>query len=516
MPQESVADWLPLWILAARWVLLPVAAFVAVSVLARIAEWAFVKRPVPKEPPAWPENAHALQRIGWTPLFGFLLTGMILWLFVADPSLGASHPPRGLFALFVLAGSAAAVCEGKRLLARHGGLRLGWGEILRTQLALAALESWPLCAFVALLVLGQNSDPYPRTRFAVGAALLLFLGLGGALWLARLFGILRPAGERLRACAARVAERAGMATPRAYEVGMFFPNAFALIVRGESGGIVVTSAALECLEEPELEAIVAHELGHLRERRWLALLHLLPGLTAAFYALWIVTLAQPVLTIWWLAPPIAAIALWLGRIPWLRAAERRADAFAHAHADPASLARALETLHRASLVPPRLGKGSTHPDLASRQLAAGVTPSADSAARPGKRHSWVIALCSGAIVLAAVSARDALLVPQAGPWRARTLLALRGPDPLPLARLAEHELVAGRPRAAHALFRAGALLEPANPWWTMQETAALLADGDCAAARQRLAESERRSAPFPPEDSAEWYAWARAEVADCR
>ena len=36
-----------------------------------------------------------------------------------------------------------------------------------------------------------------------------------------------------------------------------------------------------------------------------------------------------------------------------------------------------------------------------------------------------------------------------------------------------------------------------------------------ASTRERLAESERRSASFPPQDSAEWYAWARAAVINC-
>ncbi len=513
MSEESIGDWLPLWIVVARWVVLPVGTFLAVSVLARVAEWVLLKGPVPKEPLAWPENAHALQRVGSTSVIGVLLTGMTLWLFLADPSLGGTDPPRKLLALLVLAGYAAFVSDRRRLLARHGGLRLRWGEIVRARLAFAALMSWPLYAFVVLLVFGRNSDPYPRARFAVGGALLLFLWLGGAVWLARRFGILRPAGERLRACVARVAERAGIAAPAAFEVEMVFPNAFALLL---SGGIAVTSAALECFEDPELEAVVAHELGHLRERRAHALF-LLPGLAATFCALWAVTLAQAALGWWWLAFPIGAIVLWFGHVRLMRSAERRADAFAHAHADPASLARALEILHRALILPPRFGKGATHPDLVSRQLAAGVTPHADSRApRPGKRHPAVIALLSGGVVLAAAFTRDILCAPQAGAWRARTLLVLRGPDPFSLARLAEHELAAERPRAAHALFRAGALLDPENPWWTMQETAALLADGDCAAARQRLAESERRSATFPPEDSAEWYAWARAALADCR
>jgi hypothetical protein len=171
---------------------------------------------------------------------------------------------------------------------------------------------------------------------------------------------------------------------------------------------------------------------------------------------------------WWLAIPAGFLVLRLGLLRFSRALERRADAFAHAHADPASLARALELIYRASAAPPRLSNAS-HPDLAARQLEAGATPSVEAAGplRPGPNPA-AIAVLSGVVTFAALVARGALFLPEAGPWRARTLLALRSPEPFSLARLGEHELAFERPRAAHALFRAGARLEAANPWWTMR------------------------------------------------
>jgi len=64
----------------------------------------------------------------------------------------------------------------------------------------------------------------------------------------------------------RLAERAGLPLPRLFVMPQAAPNAFATGRDPDHAVIAVTSGILEVVNERELTAVLAHELGHVRNR----------------------------------------------------------------------------------------------------------------------------------------------------------------------------------------------------------------------------------------------------------
>ena len=65
---------------------------------------------------------------------------------------------------------------------------------------------------------------------------------------------------------ARLAERAGLPTPRVYVCPQQAPNAFATGRNPSHAVVCVTSGMLERFPMQEIEAVLAHELGHVKHR----------------------------------------------------------------------------------------------------------------------------------------------------------------------------------------------------------------------------------------------------------
>ncbi len=65
---------------------------------------------------------------------------------------------------------------------------------------------------------------------------------------------------------ARLSDRAGIPKPRVYLIPSESPNAFATGRNPEHSVVAVTEGLLRILSERELEGVVAHELGHIRNR----------------------------------------------------------------------------------------------------------------------------------------------------------------------------------------------------------------------------------------------------------
>src|SRR2546428_1370100 len=63
-----------------------------------------------------------------------------------------------------------------------------------------------------------------------------------------------------------IARQAGVPTPRIWESGDSSPNAFVFGRTVSSAELVVTQALLERLNQDEIRAVLAHEIGHLRHR----------------------------------------------------------------------------------------------------------------------------------------------------------------------------------------------------------------------------------------------------------
>jgi heat shock protein HtpX len=132
-----------------------------------------------------------------------------------------------------------------------------------------------------------------RTFMLMAALVALFMGLGflvagrsGALVALVMAGamnafaywnadklVLRMHGARevgaehpLHRLVSALAARAGMPVPKVYLVDQPQPNAFATGRNPDHAAVAATTGLLETLDRDEIEAVMAHELGHIRNR----------------------------------------------------------------------------------------------------------------------------------------------------------------------------------------------------------------------------------------------------------
>ena len=146
-------------------------------------------------------------------------------------------------------------------------------------------------------------------------------------------------------------------------------NAFAMPVSSE---VVVAESLVRELDEAELDAILRHEMDHLREPAWMTL-----GRIVSANAHGVLLLAKPVMGTFGHAGMGALMLAWLllsmgfGRLA--RKFEAKADAHG-ADADPMAFASALLKMHRKALIPAVLERPGTHPHLYDRLIACGFTP----------------------------------------------------------------------------------------------------------------------------------------------
>lgn len=199
----------------------------------------------------------------------------------------------------------------------------------------------------------------------------------------------------LYAIVANLAQRAGLPTPRIAIIPDETPNAFATGRDPEHAVVAVTEGIMRILSRPELEAVIGHELGHVKHR------DILIGSLAAVLAQAIMFLSRMAM---WVSPrdeegrsnPIAGIAImilgplaaFLLQMALSRSREYLADDYsAHLTGRPDMLASALERLHSYNeqvpmqaaqpatahmmIVNPLSGGGlmtlfSTHPPMAAR------------------------------------------------------------------------------------------------------------------------------------------------------
>ncbi len=130
-----------------------------------------------------------------------------------------------------------------------------------------------------------------------GATIGLLLGLvmvGGSYWFSDKLAV-RAAGAQpadsselawLRQDIERLAQRAGIATPRLYVSPSMQPNAFATGRNEKHALVCVTAGLLQVLDRDEVAGVIAHELGHIKNR------DILIGSVAAAIATGITYVAQ--------------------------------------------------------------------------------------------------------------------------------------------------------------------------------------------------------------------------------
>jgi Zn-dependent protease with chaperone function len=206
----------------------------------------------------------------------------------------------------------------------------------------------------------------------VGTA--LGVAFGGPL-LSVLTTALRPATPEVRAIANRAASREGIrlwTVLRLPTHGAHFANAAAL---PWARTMIVTDWIVELLSEKELEAVLAHEAGHLSEGPWVILGRLGTVIVLLF------TLSTGIRIAEVIEPGAAPAMLGIGvlvAIPILlavrnlaRRMEERADAHARDNVSPEALADALLKLHHDARMPLVTGRKRVHPDLYDRLVACG-------------------------------------------------------------------------------------------------------------------------------------------------
>jgi heat shock protein HtpX len=161
----------------------------------------------------------------------------------------------------------------------------------------------------------------------------------------------------------RLAQRAGIPMPRVYIIPSDAPNAFATGRNPQHGAVAVTEGILRTLDTDELAGVLAHELGHIRNRDTLIMT---VAATLAGAITMLAHMAQwgaifgfgrrdeedsgggGMLSLLFMAI-LAPIAATLIQLAISRSREYFADSTGAAIAgSPSSLARALEKLHYAS------------------------------------------------------------------------------------------------------------------------------------------------------------------------
>jgi heat shock protein HtpX len=131
----------------------------------------------------------------------------------------------------------------------------------RTALLLAALTGLFLAC--GWLIGGQTG-----MIFAFGLALVMNVG---SYWFSdklvlRMYGAQPVENTDLNTIVAELAARGGMPVPKVYLIDSDQPNAFATGRNPENAAVAATSGLMRRLNRDEVRAVLAHELGHVRNR----------------------------------------------------------------------------------------------------------------------------------------------------------------------------------------------------------------------------------------------------------
>jgi hypothetical protein len=191
-----------------------------------------------------------------------------------------------------------------------------------------------------------------------------------------------------------LSERKKVKVAAVYELATHEVNAFAVPGRRL---VIFTGGALATLDDAELEAVAAHELGHLTEARavcWLRMLR-----SVLLFPLAAVRPLVNDLGSWPAAGAGIAVFFALRALNVSsRQLESRADHVA-AGEGAGDYARALEHLYEANLVPAVLQRPRTHPDLYDRLVAIGHTPRYPRPAPPDTPPVSVLAVLAMTLTL---------------------------------------------------------------------------------------------------------------------
>jgi Zn-dependent protease with chaperone function len=395
----------------------------------------------------------------------------------------------------------------------------GFARDLRSELiGLLLLAPHLVLVLAMILLLKPNPGAGGAAVIALGV-----LGFGtvcrsGGLPLLRLLGWARPAPAGLERIVAEIAQRVGVRPAAVWVVPWSCANAAAFPL---SGQLIFTEEIREALDDDELAAITAHELGHLSEP-WYA------RLTRAFavFALLPFGVSVPIVHAVGYVPALALLVgywvLLFGALQVIRRLEVRADAVGHRHeGDPGTYARALEKLYRANLTPAVTDqRNRTHPDLYDRMLASGVEPSYPRPSPPSRMRTLfgvglAMMCCALGTALLFVSPRlGTRLFDDRGRALVWTVAASGGRTGL--LDLAVHRSLSEASEDAVALARAASEADPRDHHPPAYLATLLSRAGRCAQAEDALRVAESRVRSPVRRERCGWIAQARDSLSDCR
>jgi Zn-dependent protease with chaperone function len=286
-------------------------------------------------------------------------------------------------ALAALLGCAMGIRQAEHGLRLPESLRKRRG--LAPKLSLALLFPGGISTLAIMVLtwprgLGMESYLITAVLFLVNIALIM----GGSVALLRLFRLLKPVadGEIVR-FSREQAEQQGISLRHVLQMELPMANAFAFPWTRD---IAFTSTALDSLDREEIQSVISHELGHLKESlsiRWLRMAGL-PTIAAIGLAPAAIKSGQPLVALLLFGVHFGVSRLVARNYKRLEVA---ADREAHgAEANEGVYARALEKIHAASLIPAVLQPNNPYPSLYDRMTSAGVTPDFN---RPKPPNRWL-------------------------------------------------------------------------------------------------------------------------------
>ena len=465
-PIRAALDILPWWVGWGALLCLPPLGFVLGWVVAALVGWVAAIPLRRAQPSHWVERARLVHPVRIAGAVSLIALPLCLWG-LARGAIGplARPSPSLVVVCLAAAGLGAALMVRSATEARFREERFRWQQRLRNGLG-SGLVLMPhlIVALGLAMILPWHWNGTALAVLAVGTVLLFVAPFGGGLWVGSILGVVRPASERLARAVQDAAARVGVAPRATHELELGRAGAFALPLTKR---LIFTVTAVQLLQDEELAAIAAHELGHLREP---------PRVTAGRLSALLALLALatgPMVVVssgWWLyAALLLSVVLVLRLVRLLaRRMEEQADAVARRYEpDRGVYARALEKLYARNLVPAVMaGKRQLHPHLYDRLIAAGAQP---GYLRPAPPPRWpvvaglfTLALGLAIATTAASSAREAMARhgQQSEPWLLLAT-ALDGGSSGGLAELAHLREEQDRRDEAAVLWRAAAACGPA-------------------------------------------------------
>jgi heat shock protein HtpX len=138
------------------------------------------------------------------------------------------------------------------------------GNTLKTAFLLTFMTLFLM--FVGQAVGGQNGMIWALVIAAVMNFVSYFFSDKIALAMYRAQPVTREQLPRVYNVVERLTQRIGLPMPKIYLIPTPSPNAFATGRNPKHASVAVTQGVLELLDDEELEGVLAHELGHVRNR----------------------------------------------------------------------------------------------------------------------------------------------------------------------------------------------------------------------------------------------------------